>query len=69
MKGFVPLRQGATVGFLGGGQLGRMMAMAAASLGLKAHVYAPEGDNPAFDVAARHTVARYARPPPKRRLF
>ena len=59
MKGFVPLRQGATIGFLGGGQLGRMMAMAAARLGLKAHVYAPAGDNPAFDVAARHTVAAY----------
>ena len=59
MKDFVPLGQGATIGFLGGGQLGRMMALAAASLGLKAHIYAPPGDNPAFDVAAAHTLAAY----------
>ncbi len=50
---------GGTVGILGGGQLGRMLAMAAARLGLKAHVYAPEGDNPAFDVAHAHTCASY----------
>lgn len=59
MTGFVPLKPGATVGFLGGGQLGRMMALAAARLGLKAHIYAPEGDNPAFDVAAARTLAAY----------
>lgn len=59
MRGFVPLQPGATIGFLGGGQLGRMMALAAARLGLKAHIYAPAGDNPAFDVAAAHTVAAY----------
>ena len=35
-----------------------MLALAAAELGLKVHVYAPEADSPAFDVAARHTVAR-----------
>ena len=50
---------GGTVGILGGGQLGRMLALAAARLGLRSHVYAPEGDNPAFDVAARHTAAAY----------
>jgi len=50
---------GGTVGILGGGQLGRMLAMAAARLGLKAHVYAPEGDNPAFEVAHAHTCAPY----------
>jgi 5-(carboxyamino)imidazole ribonucleotide synthase len=33
---------GATIGILGGGQLGRMMALAAAQLGYSAHVYAPE---------------------------
>ncbi|QIE55581.1 5-(carboxyamino)imidazole ribonucleotide synthase [Pikeienuella piscinae] len=42
---------GGTVGILGGGQLGRMLAIAAAQLGLKAHVYAPEADPPAADVA------------------
>jgi 5-(carboxyamino)imidazole ribonucleotide synthase len=53
------LSPGATIGILGGGQLARMMALAAAPLGLKCHIYAPEGDNPAFDVAAHRTVARY----------
>ncbi len=50
---------GATVGILGGGQLGRMIALAAAQLGLKTHIFAPERDSPAFDVAARHTIAAY----------
>jgi len=55
----VTLGPGATVGVLGGGQLGRMLALAAAQLGLRCHVYAPPGDNPAFDVAAAHTAAAY----------
>ena len=42
---------GGTVGILGGGQLGRMLAIAAAQLGLRAHVYAPEDAPPATDVA------------------
>ena len=46
---------GGTVGILGGGQLGRMLAIAAAQLGLKAHIYAPEADPPAGDVAAAVT--------------
>jgi len=54
-----PLGPGSTIGILGGGQLGRMLALAAARLGLKCHVFAPEGDNPAFQVADCHTVARY----------
>jgi 5-(carboxyamino)imidazole ribonucleotide synthase len=48
-----------TVGILGGGQLGRMLALAAAELGLKCHVYCPEAGSPAFAVAAAHTVAAY----------
>jgi 5-(carboxyamino)imidazole ribonucleotide synthase len=44
------LAPGATIGILGGGQLGRMLAMAAARLGLKAYVYSDES-GPAFDVA------------------
>ena len=36
------IRPGCTLGILGGGQLGRMIAMAAAQLGLKAHIYAPD---------------------------
>jgi 5-(carboxyamino)imidazole ribonucleotide synthase len=53
------LPPGSTIGILGGGQLGRMLAMAAARLGLKSHIYAPEADSPAFDVAAAHTIAAY----------
>ncbi len=53
------LPPGSVVGILGGGQLGRMLALAAARLGLRAHIYAPKGDNPAFDVAHAHTVAAW----------
>jgi len=51
---------GSTIGILGGGQLGRMSAMAAAHLGYKVHIFCPEGDTPAIDVAARHTHADYS---------
>ncbi len=54
-----PLPPGSTIGILGGGQLGRMLALAAARLGLRAHIYAPPGDNPACDVAAARTIAAY----------
>lgn len=53
------LKPGQMIGILGGGQLARMMVLAAAPLGLKCHIYAPEGDNPAFDVAAAKTIAPY----------
>jgi 5-(carboxyamino)imidazole ribonucleotide synthase len=53
------LPPGSTIGILGGGQLGRMLALAAARLGLKCHIFAPEADNPAFDVATAQTVADY----------
>lgn len=53
------LPPGSTIGILGGGQLGRMLAEAASKLGFKAHVFAPEADSPAFDVAAARTVASY----------
>ncbi|PSC06994.1 5-(carboxyamino)imidazole ribonucleotide synthase [Alsobacter soli] len=53
------LHPGQTIGILGGGQLARMMALAAAPLGLKCHIYAPAGDNPAFDVSAGATQAAY----------
>lgn len=53
-----PLPPGSTIGILGGGQLGRMLAIAAARLGLKAHVFEP-GAAPAADVAARLTTASY----------
>lgn len=54
-----PLPPNSTIGILGGGQLGRMLALAAARLGLKCHIYAPEADSPAFQVSVAHTVARY----------
>ncbi|GLK79969.1 5-(carboxyamino)imidazole ribonucleotide synthase [Methylopila turkensis] len=54
-----PLAPGATIGILGGGQLGRMIALAAAPLGLKAHVFSPDPHSPAFDVAAERTIANY----------
>ncbi len=47
------------VGILGGGQLGRMMALAAAELGLSCHVYCPDPKSPAFAVAAARTIAPY----------
>ncbi|MCA0399236.1 MAG: 5-(carboxyamino)imidazole ribonucleotide synthase [Proteobacteria bacterium] len=53
------LAPGDRIGILGGGQLGRMLALAAARLGLSCHIYAPEADSPAFDVAAARTVADY----------
>jgi 5-(carboxyamino)imidazole ribonucleotide synthase len=53
------IRPGATIGILGGGQLGRMLALAAAEYGLKAHVYTPEADSPAFDIATHRTCAAY----------
>lgn len=53
------LAPGSTIGILGGGQLGRMLAVAASRLGLKAHVYEPGADPPAGDVAARVTTAGY----------
>ncbi|MBR0655006.1 5-(carboxyamino)imidazole ribonucleotide synthase [Plastoroseomonas arctica] len=49
----------ATIGILGGGQLGRMSALAAARLGYRTHVFAPEADQPAMQVATRHSVADY----------
>ncbi len=53
------LAPGSTIGILGGGQLGRMLAQAASRLGLKAHIFCPEADCPAFDVCAARTVAAY----------
>jgi 5-(carboxyamino)imidazole ribonucleotide synthase len=50
---------GATIGILGGGQLGRMTAMAAAELGYRCHIFCPEKDSPAAQVSAQTTVADY----------
>ena len=53
------LKPGSTIGILGGGQLGRMLAIAAAQLGYRCHIFAPPGDNVACEVAARSTIADY----------
>lgn len=53
------LKPGSTIGILGGGQLGRMLALAAARLGLHCHIYSPEKDSGAFEVAKAHTCAAY----------
>ena len=54
-----PLAPGATIGIVGGGQLGRMLALAAAELGLKSHIFCPESDAPATHVAHAVTQADY----------
>jgi 5-(carboxyamino)imidazole ribonucleotide synthase len=54
-----PLPPNSIIGILGGGQLGRMLTLAAARLGLRCHIFAPEPDSPAFQVAAAHTCAAY----------
>ncbi len=54
-----PLPLGGTIGILGGGQLGRMLALAAARLGLRTHIYCPDPASPAFDVTPHRTVAAY----------
>jgi 5-(carboxyamino)imidazole ribonucleotide synthase len=56
----VKLKPGDTIGILGGGQLGRMLAMAAARLGLRCQVFSPDPDSPAFDVVSNATCAEYA---------
>ncbi|MBL9164932.1 MAG: 5-(carboxyamino)imidazole ribonucleotide synthase [Planctomycetaceae bacterium] len=54
-----PILPGAMLGVLGSGQLGKMFAMAAARLGYRVHVYAPEHDAPAADVAYRQTIGAF----------
>ncbi|GHA38145.1 N5-carboxyaminoimidazole ribonucleotide synthase [Devosia pacifica] len=59
MTDLSPLPQGSTIGILGGGQLGRMLALAAARLGMKTHIFCPDPQSPAFDVTPYRTVAEY----------
>ncbi|MDA1057532.1 MAG: 5-(carboxyamino)imidazole ribonucleotide synthase [Proteobacteria bacterium] len=53
---------GATIGILGGGQLGRMLCLAAARLGYRTHIYCPDVGAPASLVASCTTVASYEDP-------
>ncbi len=50
---------GATIGILGGGQLGRMLSVAASRLGFKTHIFEPGANPPAADVANKLTTASY----------
>ncbi len=54
-----PLQPGSVIGILGGGQLGKMLAQAAAKLGFRAHVFAPDDDAPAAHVGAHYVKAAY----------
>ena len=53
------LPPGSTIGIIGGGQLGRMAALAAARMGYHTHIYCPDADSPASHVATKTTVAAY----------
>jgi 5-(carboxyamino)imidazole ribonucleotide synthase len=59
MTDVTPLPSGATIGILGGGQLGRMLSVAASRLGFKTCVFEPGGDCPASHVANAHVQAGY----------
>ena len=54
-----PLAPGAVIGILGGGQLGRMLSVAASRLGLRTHIFEPSDAPPAADVAHAATAAPY----------
>jgi 5-(carboxyamino)imidazole ribonucleotide synthase len=54
-----PLLPGATIGILGGGQLGRMIALAAAAMGYRCHAFCQHEDDPAAQVSAAVTVAPF----------
>lgn len=54
-----PLPPGSIIGIIGGGQLGRMTALAAARLGYRVHIFCPDSDSPASHVASASTVAAY----------
>jgi 5-(carboxyamino)imidazole ribonucleotide synthase len=58
-KAASPLPPGSVIGVLGGGQLGRMLALAAARLGYRVHVYCPQSDSPAAQVTSVSTTAAY----------
>jgi 5-(carboxyamino)imidazole ribonucleotide synthase len=57
-----PLPPNATIGLVGGGQLGRMSALAAARLGYRCHILTRETDSPAAQVSAGVTISDYTDP-------
>jgi 5-(carboxyamino)imidazole ribonucleotide synthase len=54
-----PLLPGATIGILGSGQLGRMLALAAREMGYRVHIFSPDSDTPAGQVADREVTGSY----------
>lgn len=50
---------GSTIGIVGGGQLGRMLARAASRMGYKTHIYTPDKDSPASHVATKTTIGAF----------
>ena len=54
-----PIPPGATIGILGGGQLGRMTALAAANLGYRCHIFCQSADEPAAQIATQTTIADF----------
>jgi 5-(carboxyamino)imidazole ribonucleotide synthase len=58
-KVLAALEPGSTIGILGGGQLGRMLALAAARLGFSVHVFCPDENSPAFKVAEKSYLFEY----------
>ncbi|HYB10437.1 MAG TPA: 5-(carboxyamino)imidazole ribonucleotide synthase [Alphaproteobacteria bacterium] len=57
--GLGPLPPGSRIGILGGGQLGRMIVLAAARLGYRSHVFCPALDEPALQVVEARTISAY----------
>jgi 5-(carboxyamino)imidazole ribonucleotide synthase len=55
----LPLPAGSMIGILGGGQLGRMLSLAASKLGMRTHIFCPDANSPAFEVTPHKTIAAY----------
>ncbi len=58
-------QQAKTIGILGGGQLGRMLSISAAQLGIRCHILAPDSESVAGDCAATLTRQNYGESPPQ----
>ena len=63
-----PLPPNSTIGLVGGGQLGRMSALAAARLGYRCHILTREADSPARQVSMAATISDYHEPAGLRRF-
>jgi 5-(carboxyamino)imidazole ribonucleotide synthase len=59
MSELSPFPPGTRIGIVGGGQLGRMLSLAASQLGMRTHIYCPDAKSPAFEVTPHKTIAGY----------